>query len=155
MPSVRGRNRPAAPSPLERRALAEDRRLRAREELLEVRDRGGSPYLVLEVTNPVRGSRYRVFLPAYPELEPIVCECTDYSRRGLGTCKHIEAAREWLAHDAPAGRAGEGSTGEPAPGRLWREIDARQAHRGRDPAPESLAWRRPGAALFAGIDREG
>lgn len=150
-----GRDRPRGgkppshpPSPTERRAAVEERRVRAAEEPLDVRLRSREVYPMLDVRNPLHGTEYRVLLPEFPEPGSALCTCTDFARRGLGTCKHIEAGFAWLtAHpEAPA----LGPTQEPTPSAraLWKEIDRRLAGRTGHRAPPSLALRRPGAALF-------
>lgn len=52
-----------------------------------------------------------------------MCTCTDFSRSGLGTCKHVEAAFRWIhAHPQEAADPDPGAS-EPAPD--WKEIDRR------------------------------
>lgn len=63
------------------------------------------------------GQSYRVVVPAFPDRDGVQCSCPDFMTRGLGTCKHTEAA---LAHAAlhpppiqvdptpPTGQAGVG-----------------------------------------------
>ena len=131
-----------------RERLTEQRRSRAREELLDVRLDPKAPYLLADVANPIRGSRYRVHLPTGRSFEGALCECTDFSTRGLGTCKHLEAVRLWLV-DHP-------EVGPPtAPGRWpeaaawWRELDARLAAGPRSRQPLARWWRSAGALLYA------
>jgi hypothetical protein len=144
-----GRRRgPAVPLSAEARSSATAaRRARAHEGLFDIRPVPGVPYLALEVANPIRGSRYQVHLPAYPDPEPAICECTDFARRGLGTCKHLEAVRLWLQENPGAG-PGETLSPWPRTPAFWRELDALELSRRRDPAPASIAWRRPGALLY-------
>jgi hypothetical protein len=143
-----GRGPRAPPTGPERERLAQERRDRAHEELLEVRVDPRAPFLLLRVGNPLHESEYRVYLPAgtNPEAES-ACDCTDFAHRGLGTCKHLEAARLWLAeHPLPEPKGDPGAT--EFAGGVWREIDRRQAARPEDPRPASQSWRRPGAVLF-------
>jgi hypothetical protein len=135
-------------SPGDRRAAVEQRRARAVEEPLDVRLRTAAVYPILEVRNPLHGTVYLVLLPEFPSMEAAFCTCTDFARRGLGTCKHIEAGHRWLAGHPDA-------TPLIAPGRIprqragvWREIDRRLAALPNDPEPESLRYRRPGGVLF-------
>lgn len=96
-PGPEGRAPRRAPSdPAEREVQTARRRSRALEEPLDVRPRGDAPFPELEVRNPVRQTRYRVLLPAWPSRESAMCVCADFARRGLGTCKHLEAAWIWL-----------------------------------------------------------
>ncbi|MCI4339848.1 MAG: hypothetical protein L3J73_01075, partial [Thermoplasmata archaeon] len=68
------------------------RRVRALESPLDVRPRPDGRFVRLEVRNPVPGTRYDVLLPAFPDRSGGFCTCTDFARRGIGTCKHLEAA---------------------------------------------------------------
>jgi hypothetical protein len=85
--------------------------------------------------------------PTFPDRDPALCTCTDFARRGLGTCKHIEAAAQWLRRhaDAPV---------PPAPGpprslsEIWNEVDRRIDRMARSRRPESIRIRDAGAALF-------
>lgn len=110
---------PAAPP---EEALAARRR-RAAEEPLDVRWSAVEPVARLEVRNPAHRTRYEVLFPAFPRRDAALCTCTDFARRGLGTCKHIEAAWSWW-EDHPSMPAG---TAPPPAGRtdadLWRGID--------------------------------
>lgn len=124
-----------------------DRRSRALEEPLDVRARPDARFLRLEVTNPVRQTHYDVLFPEFPSLDAPFCTCTDFARRGIGTCKHIEAARIWLAdprRELPA------PPPRPPGAPVWEEIDRRE--RGlpklRSPAPRRL--RHVGDALLVG-----
>lgn len=133
----RGSGRRAPESPVDRTLAVADRQARAAEELLDVRLRLEGPPVEIEVRNPVHGTRYRVFLPAYPELEPGLCTCTDFARRGLGTCKHIEATRAWLGeHPVPEPRP-ERSASSGADEQLWKRID-RRLERLRENAPRNI-----------------
>lgn len=103
------------------------RRRRAAEELLDVRLRSRDPFVELEVRNPVHRTSYRVLCPAYPERDPTLCTCTDFARRGLGTCKHVEAGWDWLSGRSALPEP-EGPPARPVPDRAaWEEIDRRVA----------------------------
>jgi uncharacterized Zn finger protein len=100
--------------------------------------------------NPLRGSRYDVFLPGYPDLGTATCTCTDFTSRGLGTCKHLEAVRLWLnEHRADVeGRPTAGS-GDPLDGAaLWRSVDERMAELRRGTAPLGQRARKVGSVLY-------
>ncbi len=106
------------------------RRVRAAEEPLDVRVRSTEPYVELEVRNPLHQTSYRVFFPTYPSRDAALCTCADFARRGLGTCKHLEAADAWLGRHPtlePAPRSGG-----PDATAVWREVDHRSAGRARD-----------------------
>jgi hypothetical protein len=146
-PARSPRYRPTPEGP-ERSRAVEQRRSRAAEEPLDVRLRRADVYPVLEVRNPIHGTAYTVLLPEFPSLSSALCSCTDFARRGLGTCKHIEAAHRWRSQhpDAipdrpPADPARRG-------GPVWREIDRRLRELSGDPRPPSLRYRRPGDVLF-------
>ena len=120
-------------------AARAERRSRALEEPLDVRARADARFLHLEVANPVRKTRYDVVFPEFPSRESPFCTCTDFARRGIGTCKHIEAARIWLAEP---GRELP-TPPRTAPGALiWEEIDRRERGRLRrkDPAPRRIRY---------------
>ncbi len=74
-----------------------------------------------------------------------MCNCTDFGRRGIGTCKHIESVLLWIDEHPSDG----GPSPRPFDVRgLWSKIDSaidREAARGRVD-PRSV--RRPGALLF-------
>jgi len=144
----RRRSPPArAPDARERAEEVSERRSRALEEPLDLRLLQRDPYPLVEVRNPLHRTAYLVMRPTYPDREPALCTCADFSRRGLGTCKHIEAADRWLAHhaDAPTPVA----TKPPVrPAAVWKEIDRRLEREGRGPLPASLRWRQAGAVLF-------
>ena len=134
------------PSKLADRAAAEERRSRALESPLDVRWRSDPRFVHLDVRNPVHKSHYDVVFPAFPERVHGFCTCTDFAKRGLGTCKHIEAAWIWLSDRA-------GAT-EPLPEErsekpLWDDIDRRIKAAGRLEQPEGLRVRYAGAALFS------
>ncbi len=144
-----GREERTGPAwPVDRRRAVDERVHRSVEELLDVRVRQAEPFPVLEVRNPLRGTSYRVFLPEFPGREGGLCTCTDFARRDLGTCKHLEAGYRWLTEHpaAPAPRAPP--TEAVRGGAVWREIDRRLRAIDRGGDPESLRWRWPGSVLF-------
>jgi len=124
-----------------------ERRSRALEEPLDLRLRQREPYPLVEVRNPLHGTTYLVMRPAYPDREPALCTCTDFARRGLGTCKHIEAVDRWLrTHaDRPAHLVSKPAV---SPSQVWEEVDRRLERTGKSRRPESLRIREAGAALF-------
>ncbi len=102
-----------------------------------------SVYPLLEVRNPVHKTAYLVMLPEFPSVGSALCTCTDFARRGLGTCKHIAAAERWLRAnpDAPSRGRDEPARGDPAA--VWREVDRRLGE--SDPARDDRrAEDRPG-----------
>ena len=101
------------------------RRQRAAEESLDVRLRSREPFTDLEVRNPVHRTAYRVLFPEYPQRDGALCTCTDFARRGLGTCKHVEAAWEWLSTASPGPAPTVPARDRTAAGELWGEIDRR------------------------------
>jgi hypothetical protein len=141
------RPRRARPPPNDPQAVAE-RRARSVEEPLDVRLRTAEPYPLLEVRNPIHGTGYLVMLPEYPSRSVALCTCTDFARRGLGTCKHIEAAVRWYS-DHPDASPLQPGAGTRATG-VWKKIDQRLGATAKDGAPPSRRWRRAGATLFEG-----
>lgn len=101
---------------------------------------------MFDVRNPLHETHYRVMLPEYPERASALCTCTDFARRGLGSCKHVEATLRWV-HFHP-NDALPGPPGPTLSGSVWPEIDRRLAEERSDSAPLSLRIRRPGAVLF-------
>ncbi len=139
---------PPPPTPGERRTAVDARRTRAVEEPLDVRLRRRDVYPILEVRNPLHGTAYQVLLPEFPLATSALCTCTDFARRDLGTCKHIEAGHRWLTEhpDAP-------SLLLPAQPRFrpygyWKEVDRRQAIERTRPGVDGRGLRRVGAVLF-------
>jgi hypothetical protein len=122
------------------------RRSRSVEEPLDVRLRATEPYPLLEVRNPLHGTAYLVMLPEFPARASELCTCTDFARRGFGTCKHIEAAYRWRAEQPEAKAPHPSRPTLPPLGALWKEIDRRRSRPGA--GPESLRVRRAGAVLF-------
>lgn len=148
--------RRTAPTPRPRpdpKVEVDARKARALEEPLDARLRARAPYPLLEVRNPLHGTVYLVMLPEFPLREAELCTCTDFARRGLGTCKHIEAAYRWLDEHPEAEAIRARTTPGPSPAAVWREIDRRLASVPGDRRPTSLAWRRPGATLIEGVGR--
>jgi hypothetical protein len=135
------------PGPRDDPLAVAERKSRAVEEPLDLKLTAREPYVRVEVLNPLHHSVYQVLLPTYPDPEVALCDCSDFARRGLGTCKHIEAARRWLdrhPHAPVTGPATPPWDGAAA----WAEIDRRLSLAPPPGVPESLAWRRPGAVLF-------
>jgi hypothetical protein len=126
-------------------AVAE-RRSRAVEEPLDVLLLFRAPFPLLEVRNPLHRTHYRVMLPAFPERSVALCTCSDFARRGLGTCKHIEASARWLERHPNAPPAGPGPTLDPEG--VWGEIDRRVQLPPAPAVPDSRAWRASGATLY-------
>ena len=147
MPRSPSNPRRARPPPSDPAAIA-DRRARAIEEPLDVRLRTAEPYPLLEVRNPIHGTGYLVMLPEYPARSGALCTCTDFARRGLGTCKHIEAGLRWISDhpDAPPLRPAGGD--RPQLTGMWKKVDQRLTYSLKDPAPPSRRWRRAGATLY-------
>jgi hypothetical protein len=141
----RERPRPARTPAGDLVAVAE-RKARAAEEPLDVRVRSSRPFLLLEVRNALRETHYLVMLPEFPDRGSALCTCTDFARRGLGTCKHIEAALRWLP-EHPERPPDAGARGVRT-GPVWKRIDLRLEASGRAPGTASRRWRAPGAALF-------
>jgi hypothetical protein len=116
------------------------------EEPLDVLLLTREPFPLLEVRNPLHQTRYRVMIPTFPDREVALCTCSDFARRGLGTCKHIEAAGRWLERH-PNAPAGPGSVTDVE--EVWGEIDRRLDAPAAGPSvPDSWAWRAPGATLY-------
>lgn len=125
-----------------------ERRARAIEEPLDFRPRPEYPFVALEVRNPARRTHYLVLLPALPDRSGALCTCPDFARRGVGTCKHLEAAWLWLPEHERELADLPRSTFEGGPG-IWAEIDRRLAALGTDRRPDELRIRGPGAALLS------
>lgn len=71
----------------------------------------------------MHGTHYHVLLPTYPSREAAMCTCTDFSRSGLGTCKHVEAALRWIA--AHPSEVADPQQGGPPISPSWEEVDQR------------------------------
>ncbi|HKS59857.1 MAG TPA: hypothetical protein VJS68_03665 [Thermoplasmata archaeon] len=117
-------------------------------EPLDVRPRVETIYPILEVRNPVKETRYRVLLPAYPSVDPALCDCTDFARRGLGTCKHIEAARRWIREhpETPLQRPRSSMDSSTD---IWKEVDRRRAERAAQSPESANDLRSIGAVLLS------
>jgi len=119
---TRNRRATRAPAPASEAEQARaERKRRARDESLDVRERVDRPYRTFEVRNPLHETHYRVLLPGgTPPL--LLCPCADFGRRGLGTCKHVEAVRAYLASGVPPlpRRAPSATLDETG----WRRIEA-------------------------------
>jgi len=127
-----------------------ERRARALEEPLDVRLRRRRPFVVLEVRNPLHRTVHEVLLPEFPSRESALCTCTDFARRGLGTCKHIEAGLRWLG-ERPGAEPIEAAPrlGSRA-SRIWRRADAGLAAARRGGEIDPVRWRRVGRTLIEG-----
>jgi hypothetical protein len=125
-------------------AIAE-RRSRAVEEPLDVVLLSREPYPLIEVRNPLHRTSYRVMLPEFPDRAVALCTCSDFARRSLGTCKHIEAAGRWLErHPSAPATLPDDPLDLSA---VWGEIDGRLEAPPAPRVPESLRWREPGDVL--------
>lgn len=123
-----------------------ERRSRALTEPLDIHPRSDHPFVALEVRNPTHRTHYLVVVPGAPSLEGALCQCSDFARRGLGTCKHLEAVRLWLGeHPTPIPAAPAGLREWAAP--LWSEVDRRIAWLSHDRGPWALRVRGPGDVL--------
>lgn len=112
-----------------------------------MRLRTREPFPILEVRNPLHGTGYRVLLPEWPSRSSALCTCTDFARRGLGTCKHLEAGVRWFG-DHPDAKPLSVPAAVPRPSTVWREIESRQGSVPPTPLPDSLRLRRVGAVLY-------
>lgn len=133
------------------RAAIDERRLRSVEEPLDVRLRTDRPYPILEVRNPMHRTAYLVMLPEFPSRESALCTCQDFARRGLGTCKHLEAGFRWLRERPDARPLLPPRRGRPRLDAVWREVERRQRAPVDPKEPESSRLRRPGEALFEAV----
>jgi hypothetical protein len=106
------------------------REQRGREELFDVRREVGHPFLAFQVSNPLRGTRYTVYWPTGTPEGPWSCDCADFAHRGLGFCKHIEAARIWALEHADELRSEPPRLPPARPtASTWQELDRRWAGR--------------------------
>lgn len=134
------------------RAAAEARRERALETPLDVRWRSDARFVHLDVRNPLHKSHYDVLFPAYPSREFGFCTCTDFAKRDLGTCKHLEAAWLWLKE---RGVGAEPLPEEPSERPVWEEIDRRLRAAPQLDRPLPLRIRYAGDALLLDRRRSG
>jgi hypothetical protein len=142
------RRRTLAREPPERLPwLRYDRMARAVTERLRVRPVTGQPFWVLAVRNPVHHTHYQVCLPEFPAKEARFCSCVDFARRGIGTCKHVEAATAWL-ESHPELTLPRGS--RLGASNLWRDIDAARSDSESTARPVAVRLRLPGKVLFEG-----
>lgn len=142
-----GRGRGSADAGKAEEALA-SRRRRAAEELLDVRLAARDPVVRLEVRNPIHRTSYSVVFPEYPQRASAMCTCTDFARRGLGSCKHIEAGWSWLEERGLPSGSDPGSVPAAAVAELWPAID-RQLEALRREGPRRIGdVERVGALLF-------
>lgn len=124
--------------------MVRERRRRALEEPMDVRPRVEADCPEFEVANPRHGTRYFVFLPEFPAREGALCNCTDFGRRGIGTCKHIEAVLLWLSeHPEETGSRRPGFDGRD----LWDRIDRALARQRSAPKLSPSGLRAPGEEL--------
>jgi hypothetical protein len=138
---------PPVPPPAPTRTEAvRERQVRALEEPLDLRLRTRQPFPLLEVRNPIHRTVYLVMLPEFPGSSGALCTCTDFARRGLGTCKHIEAGVRWLA-EHPDATPLDARLPRPV-SRRWRRIDAAIAQATRDGGADARRVRRAGAVLL-------
>ena len=124
-----------------------ERRSRSLEEPLDLRLARREPFPLVEVRNPLHRTAYLVMLPTFPDRSVALCTCADFARRGLGTCKHIEAVERWLPNHPEAKPPAPTKPG-PRTSEVWKEIDRRVERSTRGSAPESLRVREAGAVLF-------
>ncbi|HZY70445.1 MAG TPA: hypothetical protein VFF67_05645 [Thermoplasmata archaeon] len=143
---------PSGPSPVaDREVEAGARRARAAREPLDVVERSGAPFPIVEVRNPAHGTQYQVVLPEFPGGGGAMCSCDDFTRRPVGTCKHVEASLLALAAHRPA--AGTSLPFDPDWARaLWRTVGERLSAAGppRDWDPRRL--RSAGGLLLESVD---
>jgi hypothetical protein len=118
---------------------------RAVTEHLRVRPLSGQPFWVLAVRNPVHHTHYQVVLPEYPEGEAQFCSCVDFARKGIGTCKHVEAAHAWLEAHPDLARPAFAIRGTQT---VWRAVDAAQRESLRENRPAAVRLRAAGQVLF-------
>ena len=142
------RVREPRPTPADRSRAVGERKTRAVEEPLDVRLRTREVYPILEVRNPLHGTAYLVLLPEFPAVGSALCTCTDFARRGLGTCKHIEAGFAWFGEHPDAPPLLPSRRGGVRSATVWKEVDRRITEGSREGMPESERVRRAGAVLF-------
>lgn len=138
---------PRSPDPTDLAEERSERRSRSLEEPLDLRLLRRLPFPLVEVRNPLHRTAYLVMAPTFPEMSTALCTCADFARRGLGTCKHIEAADRWLVHHPDTAPPPPGPLGR-SPAAVWKEVDRRVERISSSSRPASRKWREPGAALF-------
>ncbi|MGA8274864.1 MAG: hypothetical protein WB789_09065 [Thermoplasmata archaeon] len=138
--------RPRAPGAADDPWAIAERRSRAVEEPLDVLLLTRDPFPLLEVRNPLHRTSYHVMLPAFPDRTIALCTCSDFARRGLGTCKHIEAGGRWLERHPSAPATLPDHPFDPVP--VWEDIDRRLDSGPSSRVPESLRWREAGEVLY-------
>lgn len=111
------------PTSAENRKARDERRHRALDEPLDVVPRPGYGFPTFEVRNARRKTRYTVLVPAFPDRDGALCGCPDFGRRGLGTCKHLEAVALFIDEHPEVGR--EFPEGPSSSDPLWTEVDRR------------------------------
>jgi hypothetical protein len=126
----RGRSKSKSAPPKTRSASAEsaasrERQIRALVEPLDVHRRPRTWYPVLEVRNPIHGTVYAVLFPEFPSRASAMCSCPDFGRRGLGTCKHIEASVLWLEEHPSEAVSDPHAIDRERVDENWKEIDHR------------------------------
>ena len=88
-------------------------------------------------------------LPEFPSPASALCTCEDFARRGLGTCKHIEAAYRWRGEHPDAPPLLSADPRAVRTRGLWKEIDRRlSAVTSRTEGSVRRRWRRAGAVLY-------
>ncbi|MFZ1022966.1 MAG: hypothetical protein WAN87_02375 [Thermoplasmata archaeon] len=139
---------PKARSASDESAASRERQLRALVEPFDVHRRPRTFYPILEVRNPIHRTVYTVLFPEFPSRARAMCSCPDFGRRGLGTCKHIEASLLWLedhpSEAAPDPRAGDRSRVE----ECWKEVDRRIGRWSSGVPLTPLGIRAPGSVLY-------
>jgi len=125
-----------------------ERRARSLEEPLDVRLRSRSPFALVEVRNPIHRTDYLVMLPEFPSEAVRLCTCSDFARRGLGTCKHVEAAARWLRTHPGAAPTPLADVAPTPRGGAWEEIDRRIARESPLAGRPTRELARIGAALI-------
>lgn len=80
---------------------AELRRARAARETFTIEYAPPATGLPVWHVTSARGQTYSVIIPAFPDREGVQCSCPDFMTRGLGTCKHSEAALAYAALHPP------------------------------------------------------
>lgn len=135
-------------------AEIDQRKFRAIAEPLDLRALSREPYPRVEVRNPTRRTRYVTLWPAYPERSPAFCTCTDFARRGLGDCKHIEAAWRWLRGPSSAREEPRAPPHRFDPGPIWEELERRLLEQAASVPKDIRALAEAGALLERDTEEE-